>query len=133
MKNKVTIPTVLFLFVLVLSFYVFSKEDSKGQLAEPIQEETQVENQIILFYGDGCPHCVIVEEYLEKNKVEEKIDFSRKEVYFNRANSKELEEKAGICGMPTDSIGVPFLWDGEKCLVGDADIVEFFKQKINTQ
>ncbi len=133
MKNKVTIPTILFLLVLVSSFYVFSKENSKGKLAEPVQEEIQTESQIILFYGMGCPHCAIVDEYLEENNVKEKVDFVQKEVYFNRANSKQLEEKAQACGMPADSIGVPFLWDGEKCFIGGQDIIEFFKQKINTQ
>ena len=135
MKNKIIIPTILFVIVLIFSFYAFSKEkdgeqSSNGNLANT---EVQSENQIIFFYGDGCPHCAIVEEYIKENKVAEKLAFSQKEVYYNRNNSKELEEKAKICGMPTDSIGVPFLWDGERCLVGDADIVEFFKQKINTQ
>ena len=77
MKNKVTIPTILFLLVLVSSFYVFSKENSKGKLAEPVQEEIQTESQIILFYGMGCPHCAIVDEYLEENNVKEKVDFVR--------------------------------------------------------
>lgn len=91
------------------------------------------ESQIILYYGDGCPHCAIVEEYIKENKIQDKLSFIQKEVYYNQGNAKELEEKAKICGMPTDSIGVPFLWDGEKCLVGDADIINFFKQKINRQ
>jgi len=72
-----------------------------------------------------------VEEYIEKNKARDKISFAQKEVYYNQSNAKELEAKAEICGMPADSIGVPFLWDGEKCLIGDQDIIEFFNQKIN--
>ena len=132
MKNKIIIPTILFVLVLVFSFYTFSKEkDTEQSLNKDLTKvETQAENQIIFFYGDGCPHCAIVEEYLKENKVAEKVAFSQKEVYYNRNNANELEEKAKICGMPTDSIGVPFLWNGEKCLVGDVDIVEFFKQKI---
>jgi len=44
-----------------------------------------------------------------------------------------LEAKAKICELPTDSIGVPFLWDGKDCLIGDQDIINFFKQKTNGQ
>jgi hypothetical protein len=133
MKNKVIISTILFVLVLAFSFYVFSKEKDESRLLA--KEEAQSESQIILFYGDGCPHCAIVEEHIKENKFDEKIAFSQKEIYNNRANAKELEKKAEICGIPTDSIGVPFLWDGdgEKCLIGDEDIVNFFEQKINTQ
>lgn len=135
MNKKLIIPSILFVIALGFSFFVLSQEKKQDQSIAngSVEEASQSENQIILFYGTGCPHCAIVDEYLEENKVKEKIDFAHKEVYFNRTNSKELEEKAKACGMPTDSIGVPFLWDGEKCLVGDVDIVEFFKQKINTQ
>ena len=135
MKNKIIIPTAFFALVLIFSFYAFSAKKDKGQSSDsnPAKEEAQSESQIILFYGDGCPHCALLEEHIKENKFDEKIAFSQKEIYNNRANAKELEEKAKICGIPTDSIGVPFLWDGEKCLIGDEDIVNFFKQKINTQ
>jgi glutaredoxin len=70
-----------------------------------------------------------VEKYIEENKIQDKISFTQKEVYYNQNNAKELEAKAKICGLPTDSIGVPFLWDGEKCLIGDQDIINFFSAK----
>ncbi len=87
--------------------------------------------EIILFYGDGCPHCAKVDEFIKNNNIEEKILFAKKEVYNNTANANELSQKAEKCGMDTKSIGVPFLWDGEKCLVGDEDIIKFFEQKAN--
>lgn len=133
MKNKIIIPTILFGVILIFSFLVLSQEKNTVQNStnNSVASEKQDENQIIFFYGDGCPHCAIVEEYIKENNVNDKIVFSTKEVYHNRNNSKQLEEKAKMCGMPTDSIGVPFLWDGEKCFVGDQDIIEFFKSKIN--
>lgn len=88
------------------------------------------ESQVILFYGQGCPHCAIVEDYIEKNNINEKISFEEKEVYYNKGNANDLIQKAKACGIPTDSIGVPFLWDGEKCYVGDQEIIEFFNQKL---
>jgi len=133
MKNKIIIPTILFIVVFVSSFVILLK-NKESNLPNNIQEnQLTEESQIILYYGDGCPHCAIVEEYIKENKIQDKLSFIQKEVYYNQGNAKELEEKAKICGMPTDSIGVPFLWDGEKCLVGDADIINFFKQKINRQ
>jgi len=86
---------------------------------------------ITLFYGDGCPHCEIVEEFIKKNNLKDKISFVQKEVYNDKKNSDDLVAKAKICGIPTNSIGVPFLWDGTKCLVGGKDIIDLFKSLIN--
>ena len=135
MKNKILIPTILFAVVLIFSFFALSQEKDKNQIStnETVAEEGQSADQIILFYGDGCPHCAIVEEYIKENSIGDKISFAQKEVYYNQNNAKELEAKAKICGMPTDSMDVPFLWDGEKCLIGDENIINFFKQKTNGQ
>jgi glutaredoxin len=135
MNKKIIFPTILFIAVLIFSFFALSQEKSKSQnqTNETTATENQSASQIILFYGDGCPHCKIVEEYIKENKIRDKIPFAQKEVYYNQNNAKELEAKAKICGLPTDSIGVPFLWNGEKCLIGDQDIINFFKQKTNGQ
>ena len=138
MKNKIIIPTVLFAFVLIFSFYVLSQEKNKTEIVtnesiKKVPTTPESSNQLIFFYGDKCPHCAIVEKYFKENKIEEKIQFSQKEVYSNKNNAKELEAKAKACGISTDSIGVPFLWDGEKCLIGDEDIINFFEQKTNEQ
>lgn len=133
MKNKTTIPTILFTIVLIFSFFALSQEKDKNQIStnETVAEENQSADQIILFYGDGCPHCAIVENYIKENSIKEKLFFKEKEVYYNRDNADELVQKAQICGIPTNSIGVPFLWDGEKCFIGDQDIINFFNQRIN--
>lgn len=122
-NKKVLISTILFAIVLVFSFAVLSKNKTNNGL----------ENKIILFYGDGCPHCLIVEEYIKKNDIESRISFLQKEVYYHKGNQKELFEKAKLCGIPENYIGVPLLWDGEtlKCFVGDREIIEFFEQKTN--
>ncbi|MFA6552710.1 MAG: hypothetical protein WCT19_04410 [Candidatus Paceibacterota bacterium] len=135
MNKKIIIPTILFIAVLIFSFFALSQEKDKNQIStnETATKKNQSADKIILFYGDGCPHCAIIEEYIKKNNINDKISFAQKEVYYNQNNAKELEAKAKICGFPTDSIGVPFLWDGEKCLIGDQDIINFFKQKTNEQ
>ena len=74
---------------------------------------------------------MIVEEYIEENNIKEKIFFEQKEVYYNKNNANELAEKAGLCGLPTNSVGVPFLWNGSKCFVGDQEIIEFLKEQNN--
>lgn len=152
MNKKLTIPSVIFAILIIVSVILIVKDNKNEIVSNPEIQNNQIDNtgevvtedkkiesdssvapktqeEIILFYGDGCPHCAIVEEFIKENKIDEKISFSQKEVYFNKQNSSKLVEKAQICGFDTDSIGVPFLWDGTGCLVGDQDIVEFFKLK----
>ena len=93
--------------------------------------------EIILFYGDGCPHCKLVEDFISQNKVEEKIKFTRLRIPLNNekdpellSNIKVLLERAKACGINTTDIGVPFLWDGKTCLAGDPDVIKFFQDKI---
>lgn len=151
MNKKLTIPSVIFAILIIVSVILIVKDNKNEIVSNPeiqnnqidtgevVTEDKKIESdssvapktqeEIILFYGDGCPHCAIVEEFIKENKIDEKISFSQKEVYFNKQNSSKLVEKAQICGFDTDSIGVPFLWDGTGCLVGDQDIVDFFKLK----
>ncbi len=81
----------------------------------------------ILFYGDVCPHCKNVEDYLEKNP--SNIKYRHLEVYRNKQNASLMNSKAKACGLESDSIGVPFLFDGKNCLIGDQDIINWFKQQ----
>lgn len=86
---------------------------------------------LILFYGNGCPHCVKVEAYLTDNKIAEKVSFEQKEVFENQDNAKLMTEKYTACGLNTASgMGVPFLWDGinKKCYSGDEEITNYFSQ-----
>ncbi|MBU0722531.1 hypothetical protein KKA93_03705 [Patescibacteria group bacterium] len=130
MNKNIIISTTLFIAILIFSFFAFSQEkDKKQTLTNQTTTGNQLTSQIVLFYGDACPHCKIVEKYIEENNIKNKISFVQKEIYYNQSNAKELEAKAKICGLPTNSIGVPFLWDGKKCLIGDQDIINFFKQK----
>ena len=84
---------------------------------------------IVLYFGDTCPHCKVVAQFIEDNKIKEKVNFQEKEVYNNKANAKELSAVAKKCGLATDAIGVPFLWDGSKCLEGQDQAINFFKDK----
>ncbi len=83
----------------------------------------------ILFYSDTCPHCKIVEQYINENNVKNYLVFSQLEISKNPANSQLLVEKATGCGLSTDGLGVPFFFDGKNCFVGDQDILKYFESK----
>lgn len=86
--------------------------------------------EMILFFGDTCPHCKNVETYINENGIREKLSFQELEVYNDKTNANLLGEKAKECGLDTsDGVGVPFFFDGKNCIQGDEPIIEFFKTK----
>lgn len=85
---------------------------------------------MILYYGDGCPHCAKVDAFLDENHVEQRVRFERKEVYNNKKNAREMGNLAKRCGFATESIGIPFFWTGTTCLTGDQDIIAFFRSRM---
>lgn len=85
---------------------------------------------IILFYGQECPHCQIVEKYVADNNVKAKVIFSEREVNHNKANADMMIKRQQNCKIDKNSVGaVPFLWTAEKCYLGQDEIINFFKDK----
>jgi glutaredoxin-related protein len=87
--------------------------------------------KVILFYGKECPHCQIVEDYISKNKIADKVEFSQAEVFHNQSNQKIFLEKYKTCGVTDEKeMGVPMLWADGKCLVGQDKVMEYFDKII---
>ena len=120
-------------FFLVLSFLFFSLSLT-GCGNNKVGETTPTDQnaEIIFFYGQECPHCKSVEKYITDNNIEEKVNFIQSEVYHNNDNAKLMVEKQKECSLDEKMIGaVPFLWTQEKCFIGQDEIIQFFKGKIN--
>jgi glutaredoxin len=154
-NKKIIVSTVLFLVAFGGSLALLIKNKAPSREVPRAVPETVVLNEtstaankpvasqerqpavatsaIILFYGNGCPHCALVEQFVAENNIQSKVPFTQKEVYYNKQNANELALKAAACGLPTNSIGVPFLWTGSTCIIGDQPVIDFFKQKTGIQ
>lgn len=81
------------------------------------------------FWGDGCPHCKIVADFMETWSGKDKIKIKKLEVWNNTQNAALMNERAKVCNIPRTEMGVPFMITPEgKCLSGDQPIIEHFKQ-----
>ena len=137
--HKQTFITIILVLVIIglLSFVAFgskgkNKDTTRVQNNQNISETLAIsEKTSIFFYGNTCPHCEDVEEWMKENKIEEKIEIVKKEVYDDNANALELSRAAKSCGMDTSSIGVPFLYYAPegKCLIGTPDIVGYLSDR----
>ena len=96
---------------------------------------TSEEAQIILFWGEGCPHCENVKQYIIENNLDENLKISQKEVYSNQTNLQLLKDKAANCPeyAGQENFAVPFAYfvQENQCLVGDTPIIEAMENKLN--
>ncbi len=82
----------------------------------PIVVKAETTN-IYLFYGDGCPHCAALEEYLNKEYKDDKdVKIYKYEVWSNKENQKTWEEVQKIT--EKEAKGVPYFIIGAKVYQG---------------
>lgn len=87
---------------------------------------------LILFWGEGCPHCEVVKKDIKDKNLESKIKISYKEVYYNKTNQIQLEATVKKCPEIDSSkgIGVPLgFTKDQKCLYGDQPIIDWLSTK----
>lgn len=119
------------LVVIVILFlgYKLSSPKRMGQ-----NGVSDAEASLLLFWGDGCPHCKIVEEYISTNQVNQKIKIAYKEVYYNKTNQNLLQETVKKCPEidSAQGIGVPLAYSKQdnKCFYGDTPIIEWLKAEM---
>lgn len=123
--DKTPIIIIISVILIATLFYVLFSFTSKTPVTPTVLPEG-----IVLFYGDGCPHCKNVDDFIVQNKIEEKIKFTKLEVWKNQSNAQLLINTATACKMDiSGGVGVPFLYDGKNCLTGDVDIINLFKNE----
>lgn len=116
---------LIILAVLVLLSFFYLKSVETPNISE--------NENIILFYGSECPHCRIVEKYIDENKISEKINFSQAEVFHNDNNREVFLEKYKICGITDkDELGVPMLFADGKCYIGQDKVIEYFQKSVTS-
>lgn len=127
MFDKKIVGVIVGALVLVAGFIYWGLKDDSNQSSLIVDDPAA----IVYYYGEGCPHCKVVSDFLQANPlVAEKVTFEKKEVWSNKANANEMQRRAKACNVQPDGMGVPFLYGGDgKCYIGQVDVVNFFKEK----
>jgi glutaredoxin len=80
------------------------------------------------FWGNGCPHCANVEQFLNTWDKKDKIKIDKKEVWQNATNATEMQARYEYCKIPATEMRVPLLFTPEgKCFSGDTPIIDYLK------
>ncbi len=116
----------IFLIILVIGAYFYFNSQKTDILGSKVDDSSA---QLILFWGEGCPHCEKVKDYIKENNLESKVKIASKEVYYNKDNQQQLEETVKKCPEidASQGVGVPLAFDTQnnKCLYGDTPIIEW--------
>lgn len=122
-KLKKILSLTSLLFVLIFSVsYIPSTVQA---------QQTDSQQSILFFYGQGCPHCAKVESYFEEIKAYENYPLVKKEIYFDRNNAAEFNKLMEENGVPIEQRGVPTLVAGKTVISGDQPIIEGFIDTAN--
>lgn len=125
--KKIIFPALIIIAIVGSFLFVFRQRP--GETKPEVKGGNNF--SVILFYGETCPHCKKVEEWLvDHPQIEKNVNLVKKEVYYNQENGRELAAKAKECNIDeSQGIGVPFLYDNGKCLVGDQPIIDYLSSK----
>ncbi|NTW27646.1 MAG: hypothetical protein HGA36_04935 [Candidatus Moranbacteria bacterium] len=105
------------------------KQPEQLQLASASSQSASEQADVVLYFGQECSHCKVVEKFIKDNQIEQKVIFTKKEVWHNTANNSDLQDKAKECALNPDKVGVPFLFARGKCYVGETEVQAFFKKE----
>ncbi len=131
--HKILIGFFVVLAVIILSFYIiyFQKLNHNDNLAcNPSMYSAKIINEsfsklgVVFYYGSTCPHCKVVEDFMDKNNIDAKINLTRKEVFSNKSNLPEFLSVDEYCNIPEQYKGsVPVLYTNNSCYLGSDDII----------
>ena len=126
--NKKTLLIAL-VFPIIILFILFLPSSKEKEVTVGSSSASNA-MQATLFYGQGCPHCTAVTDYIKEKRIEEKITISEKEIYYNNENAQEFEKRAQSCGLARESMGVPMLWANNECILGSPNIIDFLNDLL---
>jgi len=126
MKNFAILIGFITVAIIVVGVAFASKSNKPQTTPTPTTLENPTE--IEYFWGDGCPHCENVAEFIETWEKKDEIKINKMEVWYNTDNQNLLRLRAQSCGMDQTNIGVPMMvkLDGS-CLTGDEPIIDYLK------
>lgn len=85
------------------------------------QNPIKAQNKIVelkLYYGDGCPHCVLEKDFLKeiKLKYQEQVLIEEYEVYYNQENANIFSDL--VNNLKIETAGVPLLLINDEYVLG---------------
>lgn len=117
--------------LLVWLFFVSALfANNKVACASEINETSKTGDDLIIFWGQGCPHCEKAQEFLNELEITyPEAKFKRLEVYYNQENQQKMQQMA--VKLNARAGAVPFIVIRDKYFVGFSEDTKVqLEQKI---
>lgn len=138
MKNKIIVLITVILSISIVVLISNNMKDNKEiKLTDMTENNISYSKEkinIYLFYGEGCPHCEELKNYLNSldNKEKSYFDIYTFEVWNNSTNQQFMKESAKYLNKEVS--GVPFLIIGNKTFEGYNESMNIkIKKAIKTE
>lgn len=138
MKNKIIVLITVILSISIVVLISNNMKDNKEiKLTDMTEKNISYSKEkinIYLFYGEGCPHCEELKNYLNSldNKEKSYFDIYTFEVWNNSTNQQFMKESAK--SLNKEVSGVPFLIIGNKTFEGYNESMNIkIKKTIKTE
>ena len=122
MKNKIVVLITVILSISIVVLISNNMKDNKEiKLTDMTENNISYSKEkinIYLFYGEGCPHCEELKNYLNSldNKEKSYFNIYTFEVWNNSTNQQFMKDSAK--SLNKEVSGVPFLIIGNKTFEG---------------
>lgn len=138
MKNKIVVLITVILSISIVVLISNNMKDNKEiKLTDMTENNISYSKEkinIYLFYGEGCPHCEELKNYLNSldNKEKSYFNIYTFEVWNNSTNQQFMKESAKFLNKEVS--GVPFLIIGNKTFEGYSESMNIkIKKAIETE
>lgn len=82
------------------------------------------------FFSATCPHCAVVKDYIDNNRVAERLYFLSQDVNTDRRAYELFAAVGQRCGLDERRLVIPLFWDGTNCYLGEEQVINYFKTFI---
>lgn len=138
MKKKIVVLITVILSISIVVLISNNMKDNKEiKLTDMTEQNISYSKEkinIYLFYGEGCPHCEELKNYLNSldNKEKSYFNIYTFEVWNNSTNQQFMKESAKFLNKEVS--GVPFLIIGNKTFEGYNESMNIkIKKAIETE
>ena len=87
---------------------------------------------IVFYYGITCPHCQVVENFINQNNLNNTLKLDYREVFNNSDNAATLRTVWTKCHQTGDP-QVPVAYFNNTCYIGEDDAISFLNSRMGAK
>ena len=113
-------------YIIIVSCLIFLSACSRLP-AQVKTEPTTIPPGQFYFFSQTCPHCAVVKDYIDNNRIQDSFYFISQDVNNDRRAYELFVAVGERCGLNERRLAIPLFWDGSNCYLGEEKVINHFK------